>query len=101
MPQIVFDGIALTVAISIAFVTWMWWLVWSKQFCVPIFSIARIFSIAFGIQFALYAAYSFFLVDIELRAITVRMSIIVICLAQAIPLWIAYRTWRLDGQDHP
>lgn len=100
MPQIVFDGIALTVAISIAFVTWMWWLVWKLKFPVPIFEIARLFSYAFAIQFIIYVTYSFLFLDIQLRAYLVRVSIVVICLSQAIPLFVAYRTWRY-GQSHP
>jgi|SRR5690606_33704131 len=94
MPQIVFDGIALTVATSIAFVAWMWWLVWRERFPVPIFEVAKIFAIAFGFQFVIYVTYSFLSLDIQLRAHMVRVSIVVICLSQAIPLFVAYRTWR-------
>ena len=100
MPQIVFDGIAFTVATSIAFVAWMWWLVWLERFPVPIFEVAKIFAIAFSIQLLIYVTYTFFALDIQLRAHMVRASIVVICLSQAIPLFVAYRTWRY-GQSHP
>lgn len=89
-----FDGVALTVAISIAFVAWMWWLVWRERFPVPIFEVARIFAVAFSIQFVIYVTHAFLSMDFQLRAYFVRTSIVVICLSQAIPLFVAYRTWR-------
>lgn len=100
MPQVVFDGIAFLVAVSIAFAVWMWWLVWKLRFPVPIFEVARIFAIAFAVQLAIYVTYSFLPLDVQLRAYIVRVSIVVICLSQAIPLAVAYRTWRSDrGQS--
>jgi hypothetical protein len=98
--QVAFDLAAFAVAVALGFVTLMWGLVWWKRFPVPIWDLARIFAAAFAFQLAIYLTYSFLLIDIQLRAYMVRISIIVICLSQGIPLWVAYRTWRY-GQSHP
>lgn len=92
--QFVFDVTALVVAMSILFAAWMWALEWKQKCPLPIWDLARIFAIAFTIQLCIYSIFSFVLVDIRLRVYLVRTSIIVICLSQAIPLWIAFKTWK-------
>lgn len=91
---VVFDVTAFVVALSILFAAWMWGLEWKLRYPIPIWEVARIFTIAFSVQLIIYVLFSFLLVDIQLRSYMVRTSIIVVCLAQAIPLWIAYRTWN-------
>jgi len=92
--QLVFDPYALVVALSILAAAWMWGLEWRLRYPIPIWEMARIFMIALSIQFAIYSLFSFLLIDVQLRVYLVRTSIIVVCLAQAIPLFIAYRTWN-------
>lgn len=98
--NIVFDINALLVDLAILFAIVMWGMVWKVKFTVPIVDVAKIFTVAFGMQLVIYSVFSFVLLDIQLRAYIVRTSIIVICLSQAIPLLIAYRTWK-HGQRNP
>ena len=92
--QFLFDITALVVALSILLATYMWGMVWIVKFPVPIWDLARIFMTAFGLQLLIYTFFSFWLVDIQLRAHMVRVSIIVICQSQAIPLLYAYKAWK-------
>lgn len=89
-----FDLSAFLTALSIFFAAWMWGTVWRYRYSVPIWDISRIFTIAFTLQLLIYIAFSFMIVNISLRVYLVRVSIVVICLAQAFPLLIAYRAWR-------
>ncbi|RPI93049.1 MAG: hypothetical protein EHM40_11070 [Chloroflexi bacterium] len=89
---ILFDLAAFVVALSIIYATAMWWIEWKYRYPIPIQNLARIFAIAFSIQGLIYLVFSFLLIDIELRSYLVRVSISVICLSQAIPLHMAYRT---------
>lgn len=89
--QFFFDITALLVALSILYASWMWYAVWRYRFPIPVWDVARIFAVAFSVQLVIYTFFSFFLIDIQLRAYMVRTSIIVICLSQAIPLTLAYR----------
>lgn len=94
--NILFDLAAFIVLLSIVYVARMWWIEWRDKFPVPIQSLARIFSVAFAIQGAIYLIFSFIAVDIEVRSYLVRVSISTICLSQAVPLHIAHKAWR-DG----
>ena len=92
--QLAFDVSALIVVIALLFAIVMWCMVWRLKYPIPIWDVARIFSIAFSIQLAIYIVFSFVLIDIQLRAYMVRTSIIVICLSQGVPLLSAYNTWK-------
>ena len=89
-----FDMTAFVVMLSIVFAAAMWWMEWRYRYPVPVWDLARIFAIAFTVQGLIYLVFSFLLVNIELRSYMVRISIIVICLSQAVPLSYAYRLWR-------
>ena len=96
--QFLFDVTAFVVALSILFATVMWATVWIVKFQVPIWDLAKIFMTAFGLQLLIYILFSFWLVDIQLRAQLVRVSIIVICQSQAIPLLFTYKAWKHGTQ---
>ena len=97
--ELLFDISAFFVAVAILFAIVMWCMVWKVRYPVPIWDVARIFSVAFSIQLVIYVIFSFILIDIQLRSYMVRTSIIVICLSQAIPLLIAYRAWKHGPGD--
>lgn len=88
--SVLFDLAAFLVALSILYATVMWWMQWKCRYPVPIGQLGRIFAIAFSIQLLIYLVFSFVAVDIEIRSYLVRVSIIVICLSQALPLHVAY-----------
>lgn len=92
--QLIFDLNALLVALSILFAAWMWALVWRVRFPVPIWELARIFTIALSVQLLIYVVFSFLSIDVYLRVYLVRTSIIIVCLAQAIPLLSVYKAWK-------
>jgi hypothetical protein len=93
LGHFVFDLSAFFTAISIAFAAWMWGTVWRYKYAVPIWDISRIFTVAFTFQLLIYIFFSFLLVDVTMRVYLVRVSIVVICLAQAVPLMATYRVW--------
>ena len=92
--QILFDLSAFITFISILFAVTMWAALWKYNFPVPVAELARIFTIAFCIQLLIYAVFSFFIIDIEIRMYLVRVSIVVICISQAFPLLFAFHAWR-------
>lgn len=87
--QWLFDLSALLVDLCIAYALVMWWLQHRLGFPFPVRTAARIFAVAFGVQFLFYLLFSFVAVDITLRQYLVRMSIVVVTLSQAIPLTVA------------
>ena len=80
----------MVVDIAILYAVVMWALRHRIAFPFPLSEAARIFSIAFGVQFLLYLVFSLYPIDIHVRSYIVRASIIVIALSQAIPLTVAY-----------
>lgn len=95
--RFIFDINALLVAIAILSAAWMWWLVWRIKYPLPLWDIGLLFAVAFLFQSLIYIVFSFLLLDYQLKIYLVRTSIIVICLSQAIPLWIAYRSWKHEA----
>jgi hypothetical protein len=93
--QILFDLSAFVTFVAILFAVAMWATLWKSKFPVPVAELARIFTIAFCLQLLIYLFFSFFIVDIQVRMYLVRISIIVICLSQAVPLFVAYHAWRM------
>ena len=94
-----FDFTAFLTALSIAFAALMWGTVWRFRYSVPVWDISRIFTIAFTFQLGIYIIFSVLLVDVYLRVYLVRLSIVVICLSQGIPLLAAYRVWTRNGHN--
>lgn len=92
--KLIFDLNALFVVVALLFVVTMWAMVWKLKYPVPIWDVARIFTIAFSVQLAIYAVFSFVLIDVQLRVYMVRTTIIIICLSQAVPLLCAYLAWK-------
>lgn len=95
-----FDLSAFFTAASIFLAAIMWALLWRYKFAIPVWDVARIFSVAFTLQLLIYLVFSFLVVNIFLRAYLVRTSIVVICLSQAIPLLVAYRDWHHEQRSH-
>ena len=97
--QYLFDITAFLVSIAIFYTASMWILLWRSKFPVPIWDMARIFAIAFSVQFLIYSIFSFVLIDPQLRAYVVRASVIVICMSQAIPLTFAFQAWKHESRS--
>jgi hypothetical protein len=94
-----FDISAFLTTIAIAFAALMWASLWKYKYPVPSSEMARIFTIAFLLQLLIYTVFSFFVVDIQVRAYLVRASIVVICLSQSIPLWYSFHAWHKNRQN--
>ena len=92
--QILFDLSAFITFISILFAVAMWASLWKLQFPVPVAELARIFTIAFCLQLLIYMVFSFLIVDVYVRVYLVRLSIVVICLSQAVPLFFSFHAWH-------
>lgn len=98
--QYLFDASALLVDICIFYVMVMWWLQHRLAFPFPVREAAKIFAIAFSLQFIFYLTFSIFAIEINVRAYLVRMSIIVVALSQAIPLTVAFYAYRNLKRGH-
>lgn len=92
--QILFDLSAFITFVAILFAVTMWAALWKYNFPVPVAELARIFTIAFLLQLMIYLVFSFLIVDIQVRMYLVRMSIVVICLSQAVPLFVSFHAWH-------
>ena len=97
--QFLFDISAFITFLSILFAVIMWASVWQLQYPVPVAELARIFTIAFSLQLLIYMVFSVIAVDVFVRVYLVRLSIIVICLSQAIPISVAYLAWRKNTNE--
>ena len=97
--QFLFDISAFVTFLSILFAVIMWASVWQFQYPVPVAELARIFTIAFSLQLLIYMVFSVVAVDLYVRVYLVRLSIIVICLSQAIPISVAYLAWRKNTNE--
>lgn len=83
----------IVVAVPLGYTAWIWHLCRLRGLAIP-FAYYRIFALAFAVQFAMYAIFHFFEIEIAVRGFWVRVSFIDLALCFAIPLTILYQQSR-------
>lgn len=89
----VIDLSAVVVDIAILYAAAMWMLRHRIAFPFPMTEASKIFAVAFSVQFLFYLVFAIYPVDIIVRQYFVRVSIIAVALAQAIPLTVAFHVY--------